>query len=71
MIRKSFGKYQSCITPISPRSYITGKVLNPLTGTTFITQESRFCCFNAVANLPIPVYRPLMMRDVYKYKMEE
>ena len=44
--------YQSCITPMSPRSYITGKVLGPLTGTTLRTQQSTFLSANAAANLP-------------------
>lgn len=49
---KACSTYQSWLTPISPRSYITGSVLGPLTGTTFITQQSIFRSLRAAANLP-------------------
>lgn len=43
--------YQSCMTPRSPRSYITGNVFGPLMGTTFKTHESKLFSINADANL--------------------
>lgn len=47
--------YQSCITPMSPRSYITGNVFGPLVGTIFITQQSICWLINAEANLPLKI----------------
>nr|GMC92825.1 hypothetical protein Iba_chr05aCG14680 [Ipomoea batatas]GMC98288.1 hypothetical protein Iba_chr05dCG15160 [Ipomoea batatas]GMD00493.1 hypothetical protein Iba_chr05eCG15770 [Ipomoea batatas]GMD02036.1 hypothetical protein Iba_chr05fCG12790 [Ipomoea batatas] len=47
----SNGSHLSCITPRSPRSYITGKVFSPLTGTTLRTQQSNLCSISAAANL--------------------
>lgn len=45
------GTYQSCITPIRPRSYITGSVFGLLVGTTFITQLLALDSSKAAANL--------------------
>lgn len=47
----SSSSYQSCITPISPRSYMTGNVLGPLTGTTLSTQQSSLFSIRAAAKL--------------------
>jgi len=39
------------MTPTSPRSYMTGNVFGPLTGTTFSTQQAIPLSISAAANL--------------------